>query len=248
MAILNKKFKIKKGNNIQSCNIYSTEGEAGVPNLKIKVEDIYGYVSLKDISDANATSGRIKIDNKAYAIVTQASLPYEEKSWTTPGTYTWTCPSGVTRIRVAVCGGGGGGGNITDYDPPPTNGGSSSFSYSSSSLISATGGGKTTVNGGGAAGQPNGYSGYSTKSDSYNKGHLLSFTNALGDYGRGGGKNPNVEIKTVFVGGSGGYNSNYISTTPLETYTINVGSGGSNGKGGLYGTNGFVLIAFGGEV
>ncbi len=31
-------------------------------------------------------------------------------SYTTVGTYTWTCPAGVTKVRVIMSGGGGGGG------------------------------------------------------------------------------------------------------------------------------------------
>ena len=39
-------------------------------------------------------------------VVNSAKPAYTEKSWTTAGTYTWTVPAGVTRVRVAVCGGG----------------------------------------------------------------------------------------------------------------------------------------------
>lgn len=35
---------------------------------------------------------------------------YTEKSWTTPGTYTWTVPAGVTKVKAEVAGAGGGGG------------------------------------------------------------------------------------------------------------------------------------------
>jgi len=39
-------------------------------------------------------------------VVNSAKPAYTEKSWTTAGTYSWTVPAGVTRVRVAVCGGG----------------------------------------------------------------------------------------------------------------------------------------------
>merc|ERR1712093_660814 len=37
-----------------------------------------------------------------------------QEQWTTPGTYSWTCPDGVTSVcAVAIGGGGGGGGTAT---------------------------------------------------------------------------------------------------------------------------------------
>ena len=82
-------------------------------------------------------------------VVNSAKPAYTEKSWTTTGTYTWTCPQGVTRVRVAVCGGGGGGsassvGNKQEYiyqkngkqNYRGTTGGASSFG----NVISAAGG------------------------------------------------------------------------------------------------------------
>ena len=32
------------------------------------------------------------------------------QSYTSPGKYRWTCPEGVTKVRVTISGGGGGGG------------------------------------------------------------------------------------------------------------------------------------------
>ena len=37
------------------------------------------------------------------------NLKYTKESYTTPGTYTWTVPEGVTKIKVTVAGAGGGG-------------------------------------------------------------------------------------------------------------------------------------------
>ena len=81
--------------------------------------------------------------NYESSATTKASIPpYTEKSWTTPGTYTWTVPAGVTRIRVAVCGGGGGGAN-NDSNTRKTagSGGTSSVKSGATVLIQATGGG-----------------------------------------------------------------------------------------------------------
>ena len=68
-------------------------------------------------------------------VVNAAKPAYTEKSWTTAGTYSWTVPAGVTRVRVAVC--GGGGGSCRYYKPyKGYDGGTSKFG----DLIYATGG------------------------------------------------------------------------------------------------------------
>jgi len=42
-------------------------------------------------------------------VVNSAKPAYTKETYTTPGTYTWTVPSGVTTIKVTVAGAGGGG-------------------------------------------------------------------------------------------------------------------------------------------
>ena len=49
-----------------------------------------------------ATASQVTISDAAAAAVGQ-------QEYTTPGTYSWTCPSGVTSVCVVVVGGGGGG-------------------------------------------------------------------------------------------------------------------------------------------
>lgn len=89
-------------------------------------------------SDAFCTQARVKKGANTYTILSQAKPPYTEQSWTSPGTYTWTCPQGVSRIRLAVCGGGGGVAycGADSRDATAGTGGRSAFD----SLISATGG------------------------------------------------------------------------------------------------------------
>ena len=110
MSILSQKLYIKKGSSTAACNIYSTAAEAGDKALRVG----NGYVALKDVTDANATAGRVSINGVTYAIATQhtaaVSVPYTEKYWTDAGDYTFTVPSGVSRMRVALCGGGAGAG------------------------------------------------------------------------------------------------------------------------------------------
>ena len=40
----------------------------------------------------------------------------QEQQFTTVGNHTWTCPEGVTKIRIILSGGGGGGGG--GFDTP----------------------------------------------------------------------------------------------------------------------------------
>ena len=193
-------------------------------------------------------------------IVNSAKPEYTEKSWTTAGTYTWTCPKGVTQIRVAVCGGGGDGAQFKGSD----GGGNTAFAGggkggdSSFASFKATGGfggfyssGKEddpieqgevrpfTRYSAGSGGSPNG--------KENNTGFALSFVMADGNYGKGGYVN---SYNTN--GGSGGYNTGYVDVLEGEVYTIVVGAGG-HAKYQRYcssndGNSGFVLIAYGGDI
>lgn len=247
MALLNKKLKIKKGTLISACNIYSTKDESGTPYLALKVDGVKGFVALKNTNDANATSGRVKISSNTYAIATQVSLPYEEKSWTTPGTYTWTCPQGVTKIKVAVCGGGGGSSVGIPLLIPGKNGGDSSFD-----TIIATGGKAASQNDTvPTGGTPNGYPGVMKPVPKYTDGFALNFVKQSGTYGRGGGF-PDGDIAIAISGSSGGYDTKTLNVTANKTYQITVGAGGAqqalNPNKSNPGTDGFVLIAWGGDI
>lgn len=48
--------------------------------------------------------------------LTITGVPAGQQEFTTPGTYTWTAPTGVTSVCV-VCVGGGGGGSVTEGGP-----------------------------------------------------------------------------------------------------------------------------------
>ena len=219
MSILSQKLYIKKGSSTAACNIYSTAAEAGDKALRVG----NGYVALKDVTDANATAGRVSINGVTYAIATQhtaaVSVPYTEKYWTDAGDYTFTVPSGVSRMRVAVCGGGAGkgglGGNGKD------GGNTSAFG------VTVTGGyGAGVAWSKGDGGTPNGHA---SKGNSITDGFLMSFDINKGTYGRGGNY--------------GGSDSQYVSVTAGQSYAITVG-----GAGGTNGTGGFVLIAYGGDI
>lgn len=222
MSILSQKLYIKKGSSTAACNIYSTAAEAGDKALRVG----NGYVALKDVTDANATAGRVSINGVTYAIATQhtaaVSVPYTEQQWTKAGSYTFTVPDGITRVRVAVCGGGAGKGSLIGNGK----GGGNTSAFG----ITATGGhGGGVAWGKGAGGEPNGHA---STGNNVTDGFALSFDKSSGNYGKGGN-----------FGGSGGYDSQYVTVTAGQSYTITVG-----GAGGTNGTGGFVLIAYGGGI
>lgn len=222
MSILSQKLYIKKGSSTAACNIYSTAAEAGDKALRVG----NGYVALKDVTDANATAGRVSISGVTYAIATQhtaaVSVPYAEKYWTEAGSHSFTIPAGITRIRVAVCGGGAGKGSLIGNGK----GGGNTSAFG----ITATGGhGGGVAWGKGAGGNPNGHA---STGNNVTDGFALSFDKSSGDYGKGGN-----------FGGSGGYDSQYVAVTAGQSYNITVGAAGDSG-----GTGGFVLLAYGGDI
>ena len=246
MAELLKKLHIKRGTTIETAKIYSTTAEAGTDYIFAKVDDVPAFVPIGDTADSRATNGRVTKNNETKAILNSGKPPYTEKSWTTAGTYTFTVPAGVVRVRVAVCGGGGGAGAFTTGGT----GGTSSFG----DLIQATGGAGQT------GGTPNGKNGTATSRNDTNvygaSGFALSFNQENGKYGTGGsGWHDHHVSGTVRSGGSGGYYSDYVTVEPLKTYQITVGAAGQNRNASSDdndsvwgGSGGFVLIGYGGDV
>lgn len=269
MAELTKKLHFLKSGTEQTAKAYSTTTEVGSNYVNFKIDEVPCYAPLGTTTDGMATNGRVIKGSTTYAIKSQAKLPYQEVSYTTTGTHTFTVPAGITRIRVAVCGGGGGARRRTtdNNGGTVTSGGTSSLG----SLISATGGGGATYEHehviydhfsrdyyyprAGTAGTPNGtkgnYSG-STKSISKVQGWSLGFSSVRGDYGSSGSISATYAAEMA-TGGSGGYNTGYFNVTSGDTYTVTVGSGGTNStytSNTTYvsPTSGFVLISYGGDI
>ena len=253
MAEMTKKLHFLKNGTEQTAKAYSTTDEVGSIYIPSKIDGVACYIPVGSVSDAMATNGRVIKSGTTYAIKSQAKPAYAEQSWTTAGTYTWTCPSEVSRIRVAVCGGGGGGAyNKNSGTAAANQGGSSEFG----NLISATGGngGKVTIVFNtaqakeGTGGTPKGRAGSAAKNSSSvsgGTGFALSFNLTDGSYGNGGASSGSSGPRAG--GGSGGYDSSYVNVSPNQSYTVVVGAGGS-GNGGDSGKSGFVLIAYGGSI
>lgn len=272
MAELAKKLYFKKNGTTETAKAYSTATEAGTEYITNKIDGITAYVAIGSTDDERATKGRVT-KNGTKAILNSGKPPYTEKSWTTAGTYTFTVPQGVTRIRAAVCGGGAGAiskGNSDNFTA--SGGGNSSFG-----TISATGAPSNNAANtadknrgyGGAGGTPNGRNGQiHYYADLFTGGvgpnHVdgqvnggagfgLSFTQENGKYGRGGGGYI-TSYRGCAGGGSGGYNTGYVDVTPNQTISVVVGAAGSNYNVtsdctmNVNPVSGFVLIGFGGDI
>ena len=196
---------------------------------------------------ANPYTFNPKQDYKSSSDIKAAVPAYTEQSWTEPGTYTFTVPAGVTRMRVAVCGGGGGSAYFASENGEAEKGGDSSFG--SFTATGGTGGKQYSGNlTGGIGGTPNGRNGQvgSFRTGAEGKGGTgfsLSFSLSDGDFGEGG------YSRYVCGGGSGGYNVGYIDVVPNSTIAVNVGAGGEKYIYSIppdtSGEAGFVLIAYG---
>lgn len=284
MAELVKKLYFKKDGVQQTAKAYSTIVEAGTEYIPNKIDGINCYIPIGATTDSRMTIGRVT-KNGSKAILNSGKPPYTEMQWTTAGTYTFTVPQGVTNIRAAVIGGGAGAtvcGEDDDDNRSYTgySGGASSFG----DLLTATGGNGGTViidagydgenynqsgtGSGGKGGTPNGndgnctvkYADDSRHTSTGGSGFALSFTKTLesGGYGNGGyatvanGRGVTVNA----AGGSGGYNTGYVTVTPGNTYSITVGAGGGyrcdyfegNSHTGYASKSGAVLIAYGGDI
>ena len=257
MAEYSKKLHIRKAGVITDIKLYSTIGEVGSNYITLKDGSNVIYGKLGSTGDANVSNLRVRKSSTIYGVLKMASIPYTEISYTSVGTYTFTVPQGITRIRVAVIGGAGGG--MTNYGDSyyvTSAGGASSVN----GLISAGGGGGISCDGseifaGGGGGSPNGNGGNHKQSIGTANGavgHALSFTNAVGTYGGSSSMVNSINGNYAYSGGGGGWNTAYFTVSSGATYTVVVGSKGAdyvqNGSWGHVGTAGqagAVLIAYG---
>ena len=168
-------------------------------------------------------------------------------SFTVPGTYIWTVPSGVNSIQIAATGGGGGGGG--DYGTNPSQPGGAGAVVTSTLSVTAGQVLNLVVGGGGASGTsgPSSGGGYycgaggggggSTTVDAGAAGQMIA-----GGGGAGGGCNNATQGGSG--GGSGGDNGGSIrggaggSGAGTGTGAADTNGDLSGGGGGGYGGGG----------
>jgi hypothetical protein len=156
-------------------------------------------------------------------------------SFTTPGSYTWTVPAGLTSISVVATGGGGGGGGITGGFSTGSAGGAGAIVSSTLTVtpgqvldIVVGGGGQAGTNGPNGACGAGGGGGGSTNVDAGSSDQIIA--------GGGGGGGPGDCGGSAGgnAGGPGGGGGNG-ATDP-----DGAGGGGSGGTGGAGGSDGGV--------
>lgn len=169
------------------------------------------------------TSSGIKtyVDTKIENAVIQCGM----QVFKTSGTF--IVPDRVTSVKVRLCGGGGGHGS---YNTWGGTGGTTSFG----SYMSATGGGGGKIgNLGSAAGScgsgsiADGHSGFVVAG--YGQMSFMS----CGNIGFGAGSE---------YGGGAGYVEGVISNLAMQSISVTVGGGGSNGNNGAWGNSGVCIV------
>ena len=223
MSII-KHLGIKKGTTNWAVPIYDNMGEAGSAYSYIKVGGTTGYIPLCTPSDSRATAGRVKEHTGTiWAIATSGTPAYKKVNYSTPGSYTFTVPAGVTKLRVEVAGAGGSGGTSGYGDDGWSHGGkggngakvNSTFNVTPNSTISVI------VGAGGSA--PGGFNRNGNAGGSSSVGSISAGGGAGGRKGEEGTAGANAGNG---AGGAG-------STSPARD------------KNGVAGANGWVIIEYG---
>jgi hypothetical protein len=173
--------------------------------------------------------------------------------WTTPGTYTWTVPAGVTQIFGVLISGGGGGAasDIGSSTSSPTNGGASYIQLNGTNYLEVRGGTAGSINGnagatGGAGGIPwNAYAPGSAPSFAQTGKSGAAGPTRINSYiGCGGGGAAKLDSTTApngteyDWGGSGGYGSSLLGGNGDAGGAGTNTAEGPGGIGGLYGGGG----------
>lgn len=214
-------------------------------------------------------AGRTSAGNWSVSLSGSGSMPAGQISYTTPGTYTWTAPPGVTSVSVVAVGpgskAGGGlgwknnipvvpgqsytvsvGNGMYQYAPrdsyfisPTVVKGGGAVDYTGGTFV-GDGGGNGGAAGSGAGGGAGGYSGDGGAGSS-------SFTTP-GIEGSGGGGGGGACNSGGYCGGGGGvglYGKGSNGAGALVSTTAG-GSGGGGGSGGASGGVASYSFGFGG--
>ena len=216
----------------------------GSESFILRLKDPYGtYIANSNVITINDTS-------------TGTAEPFYDAGqdeYTTPGTYSWTAPAGVTSVSVVCVGGGGGGHQYGSYSRGAGGGGlgwknNISVTPGSSYTVVVGAGGNRSVYGTGATAQDGGDSYFIDTSTVVGyggtKGNYSGTPGVGGGYvGDGGGNGGQGGYGYVYAGGgggAGGYSGNggsgYLGSSVNYYGSGNSGSGGGGGGGGSCGS------------
>jgi hypothetical protein len=177
-----------------------------------------------------AYNPRIVTDGLVLALDAANSKSYNtgvfgQQTYTSSGTYSWTCPSGVTSVSVVCIGGGGGGNGGGNGVGGAGGGGGGGLGYKNNIPVTPGQSYTVVVGGGGAGDYWDGPPYSANPADNGGDSYFINATTVKGGGGGGGYGNSSA------TGGSGG------------TY---VGDGGGNGYSGGTGSGSASLPATGG--
>lgn len=157
-----------------------------------------------------------------YTAISPTLTTVGDAIYTTPGTFSWVCPSGVTSVSVVAVGGGGGGTQYSSVNMGGTGGG---LGYKNNITV-VPGNSYTVVVGSGGVKGTYGTGSGGNGGDSY----FINTTTVKGGGGPGGAFNTAQIAGGDYVGDGGG-NGGYAPT--VNTYsTGGGGAGGYSGAGG----------------
>lgn len=110
MAELVKKLHFLKNGTEETAKAYSTAAEVSGEYITNKIDAVTAYVPIGETTDERATIGRVIKSGETKAILNTGKPPYGKVEHLEAGTFSFTVPKGVTKLRVTLVGGGGGGG------------------------------------------------------------------------------------------------------------------------------------------
>ena len=184
------------------------------------------------ITATAATTGRSATRTVVWSVVAPI---VGQTAYTTPGTYSWTAPAGVTSVGVVAIGGGGGYSQITSSITPYSGNGGGGGGLGWKNNIAVTPGQSYTVVVGAAgdAGTPSAVSNGTAGGSSY-------FINASTVAGYGGGAGTaSIGIGGSYVGDGGGSGGNSgTRSTSMAGSPSGLAGGAGGGAGGYAGAGG----------
>jgi hypothetical protein len=168
-----------------------------------------------DVAKRETNTGTILISGY-FDEVTLTPGPTDQAAYTTPGTYSWTCPTGVYSVSAVCVGGGGSGTLISGSGFTKVGGGGGGLGWKNNIPVNP---GQTYTVQVGAAGQ-----------DSY----FIDGTTVKGGFGGGGFSG----VGGTYVGDGGGNGGNGSTSTYRTDSPAYIGGGGGGGAGGYTGNGG----------
>jgi hypothetical protein len=197
-----------------------------IPGVVAPTSITLPYIPTGNPADACYVDFTLCSDGTHLYVLDFVDIVHGSNTYDTAGTFSWTCPSGITKVRLIGSGGGGGGG-CGNYNPTYKAGGGGSSGCGDISVIDVVPGQSYSLTVGAAG----------TGSTSY-----------TGQAGDGGTSSFGSGVKT-WLGGDGGYGAGH-ATHPQEG-GVSTGTGstaGDNGNIAVGGDGGDSVVGnYGGE-